>query len=50
MLAIILLGVFGGWKLDEYLGLKKPIFTVVFSILSVVLSIYSVVRDLLKKK
>ena len=35
MLAIILLGVFGGLKLDQWLHLKAPVFTVIFSILFV---------------
>lgn len=49
MLVIILAGVFGGYKLDEYLNLKFPVFTVVLSLLSVVIAIYIVVKDLLKK-
>jgi F0F1-type ATP synthase assembly protein I len=48
MLVIILAGVFGGYKLDLWAG-SKPVFTVVFSLLSVVLAIYFAVRDLLKK-
>ena len=50
MLVIILLGVFGGIKLDEWLALKFPVFTVILSILSVILAIYYVTKDLLKKK
>lgn len=49
MLAIILLGVFGGVKLDEWLKLEFPVFTVILSLLSVILAIYTVVKDLLKK-
>ena len=49
MLAIILIGVFGGVKLDEWLELKFPVFTVILSLLSVSLAIYTVVKDLLKK-
>jgi F0F1-type ATP synthase assembly protein I len=49
MLAIILLGVFAGFKLDHWLNIK-PILTIVFSFGSVVLAIYYVTRDLLKKK
>ena len=49
MLAIILIGVFGGVKLDEWLALEFPIFTVSLSLLSVILAIYYVVKDLLKK-
>jgi F0F1-type ATP synthase assembly protein I len=50
MLAIILLGVFGGIKLDDVFSLDIPIFTIVFSILSVILAIYYIIKDLLKKK
>ena len=48
MVFIILLGVFGGRYIDTYFNLKFPIFTVILSILSVFLSIYTVIRDLLK--
>ncbi len=48
MLAIILLGVFGGIKLDEWLDLGFPVFTLVFTLLSVILAIYYVIKDLLK--
>lgn len=48
MLFIILLGVFGGVKLDEWLNLSYPVFTVILSIVSVILAIYYVVKDLLK--
>lgn len=44
----IFVGVFGGIKLDEYLQLKTPIFTLVFSLLSVGISIYLVIKDLSK--
>jgi len=48
MLIIILIGVFGGIKLDEWLKLSVPVFTIVLTILAVILSIYTVTRDLLK--
>jgi F0F1-type ATP synthase assembly protein I len=48
MLAIILLGVFGGVKLDQWLEFKAPVFTIVFSILSVILAIYYAVKDLIR--
>ena len=50
MFAIIGIGVFGGVKLDQWLKLKFPVFTVLFSILSVSAAIYNAVKDLLKKK
>ena len=49
MVVIILAGVFGGKKIDEYLQLKFPICTVFLSFISVGLAIYLVIKDLLKK-
>jgi F0F1-type ATP synthase assembly protein I len=49
MLAIILLGVFGGFKLDGWLN-TKPFLTIILSFCSVILAIWYVTRDLLKKK
>lgn len=49
MLAIILIGVLGGIKLDEWIAWKFPVFTMIFSILSVFFAIYFVIRDFLKK-
>jgi F0F1-type ATP synthase assembly protein I len=48
MLIIILIGVFGGIKIDEWLELSVPVFTIILSILSVILAIYTVTKDLLK--
>lgn len=48
MIAIIVVGTFGGWKLDGYLNWGFPVFTVVLSLLSVVIAIYISVKDLLK--
>lgn len=50
MIAIILLGVFGGMQLDKLVKLGFPLFTVLLTILSVILSIYYVIHDLLKMK
>jgi len=49
MLAIILIGVIGGLKLDEWISWEFPLFTLLLSILSVVLAIFYVTRDFLKK-
>jgi F0F1-type ATP synthase assembly protein I len=49
MLGIILLGVFAGYKLDKWIH-TAPLFTIILSLSSVVLAIYTVTRDLLKKK
>lgn len=50
MLAVILLSVFGGLKLDRWLELRFPVFTVVGALSGVVMSIYFAVKDLLRKK
>lgn len=50
MIAIILLGVFGGIKLDELIRWEFPVFTVILTVLSVVLAIYYVTKDLIKNK
>ncbi len=49
MIVIILLGVFGGYKLDLWLD-TQPVLTVILSVLSVFLAIYIVTKDLLRKK
>ena len=49
--ACIMLGFWGGMKLDAYLGLiKVPVFTLVLGLLGVVVGIYVSIKDLLKKK
>ena len=50
MIAIILVGVFGGIKLDELVKWEFPVFTLVFTLLSVVLSMYYAVKDLIRFK
>jgi len=47
MLVIIVAGVWGGVELDKWLN-TTPVLTVVLSLLSVSLAIYSVVKNLLK--
>lgn len=49
MAAVIFIGVFGGLQLDKFLNLKFPIFTLIFSILSIILAIYTAIKDFLKK-
>jgi hypothetical protein len=49
MFAIIGIGIYGGVKLDQWLELGFPVFTVLLSILSVSAAIYTAVKDLLKK-
>ncbi|MFO8128308.1 MAG: AtpZ/AtpI family protein [Bacteroidales bacterium] len=50
MLVIILLGVFGGYKLDEWINTGFPVFTLLLSIISVALAIYVAIKDFIKFK
>ncbi len=50
MMLIIVLGTFGGFKLDEYLDWGFPLFVILFSILSVAIAIYIGIKDVIKKK
>jgi F0F1-type ATP synthase assembly protein I len=50
MIAILLIGVFGGIKIDHWLKLKFPLFTVLLSLLAVGLAIYYGIKDFLKMK
>jgi hypothetical protein len=51
MLVIILVAVFGGMKLDEVItSMDFPLFTLVFSIAGVVLSIYFAIKDFIRFK
>lgn len=47
---IIFLGIWGGTKLDEFQWVKFPLFTVLFSVISVPLAIYIAIKDFIKKK
>jgi hypothetical protein len=46
MLIIIGIGVFGGIKLDDWLHMRFPLFTVVLSLAAVMLAIYYFIKDL----
>ncbi|OYT17383.1 MAG: ATPase F0F1 [Bacteroidetes bacterium 4572_77] len=48
MIAIIVIGTFGGLKLDEYIGWHFPVFTILFSLMSVSFAIYISIKDVLK--
>ncbi len=45
---IIILGVFGGFKLDHKLNLSFPLFTLLSAIISISLAIYIAIKDFLK--
>ena len=50
MIAIILIGVFGGMKIDKWLKTDKPVFTALLSVLAVILAIYYSIKDLIRTK
>lgn len=49
MAAVMLLMIWGGYKLDEHFD-KKPVFTVILTLLSIPVALYLSLKDLLKKK
>jgi len=49
MFAIIGIGIFGGVKLDQWLKLEFPVFTLILSVVSVSAAIYSAIKDLIRK-
>ncbi|HNQ12140.1 MAG TPA: AtpZ/AtpI family protein [Bacteroidia bacterium] len=50
MAAIIFLLTFFGVKCDQWLSMSFPLFTIVFSLLSVVAALYVTLKDLFKSK
>ena len=50
MIAIILVAVFGGIKLDQIVRWEFPVFTLVLTILAVFMSMYYAVKDIIKFK
>ncbi|WP_262501930.1 AtpZ/AtpI family protein [Reichenbachiella agariperforans] len=49
MLAFILLGVWGGYKLDEWLEMEYPVFTIVLSLFGVIGSLVNLIKNLPKE-
>ena len=49
MMAVILIGVFGGMELDEYFNTKFPVYTLALSLGSIFASIYFLIKDLTRK-
>ena len=45
MLIIIGIGVLGGIKIDDWLHMRFPLFTVVLSLAAVILAIYYFIKD-----
>lgn len=50
MIAIIGVFTFIGYKIDEWQGNEKPIFTAILSLLGVCASLYSVIKSVNKKR
>lgn len=51
MVAIVVVAVLGGLKLDEWVSsLEFPLFTLVLSILGVVLAVYFAIKDFIRFK
>ncbi|MBR5434809.1 MAG: AtpZ/AtpI family protein [Bacteroidales bacterium] len=48
MLAVILIGVLGGQKLDEYFGNETQVCTIVLSLFAVFAAIYLAIKDFIK--
>ena len=48
MMIIITIGSLGGLKLDEWLKLKFPVFTLILSLTSVAIAIYLAIKDILR--
>ncbi len=49
MLVIMLAGVFGGRELDKWVEWQFPVFTLILTILAVILAIYTVIKDFIRK-
>ncbi len=48
LIAVVLIGFFGGMKLDQWLNTKFPVFTLVLAFAGLFLSLYLLIKDLLK--
>lgn len=49
MAVIIFLGVWGGLKLDDWINTDFPVFTLIFTLLSIGLSMYYALKDFIRK-
>ncbi len=48
MIVIIVAGTFGGLKLDQWVNIDFPLFTLILTLSSVILAIYLAIKDFLK--
>jgi F0F1-type ATP synthase assembly protein I len=49
MIAVILLGVFGGQWLDKHFALKIPIFTASCTIIALIFALYYLIKEVTRK-
>lgn len=49
MMAIVLLFVYGGYKLDQWIEWTFPLFKLLLSLIGVILAIYFAIKDFIKK-
>ena len=50
MAAIIGLGCWGGYKLDQYYSNKTPVFTIILSLVSIFAALYLTLKDFISPK
>jgi len=50
MAITIFLGVWGGIKLDQFFQFEIPLMTLICSLLGVIMAVYIVIRDVLRKR
>tara|TARA_B100001094_G_scaffold189260_1_gene183460 strand:+ start:1398 stop:1559 length:162 start_codon:yes stop_codon:yes gene_type:complete len=49
MAVIIIAGAFFGRYLDNYFNSEKPVYTIIFSLISIILSLYYSLKEIIKK-
>jgi F0F1-type ATP synthase assembly protein I len=50
MAAIIGIGCWGGYKLDQYYANKTPVFTIILSLVSIFAALYVTLKDIITPK
>jgi F0F1-type ATP synthase assembly protein I len=50
LVVTIVVGVFLGYKVDHWMGLGKPVFLIIFTIVFSVLSFYIAIKEIIRKK
>lgn len=49
-MVLLLAAVWGGWKLDQVTGWKFPLFTVLFPLVALVVSLWQLIKEFNKPK